>query len=112
MEMQMRAMSASSELNAVKTQEASLQRKIRLSEATEAELVETTAASGDDGESRIWQGVGKMFLSCSVTEQTKQLQQERADYNEQIIALGKKKLYLETTYKNVTAALNELTLRK
>lgn len=103
----MRALSTSTELNAIKNQEASLQRKIRLSEATEAELVEITT---DDA--RIWQGVGKMFLSCSVADQTKQLQKERAEYNDQISALGKKKLYLETTYKNVTAALNELTLRK
>lgn len=109
MDMQLRAMTTSSELAAVKNQEAALQRKIRLSEATEAELVETT---GGDGSAQIWQGVGKMFLAISVDDQKAQLKKERAEYSEQIVALGKKKLYLETTFKNLTSALNELTLRK
>lgn len=102
-------MSTSSELTAVKNQEASLQRKIRLSEATQAELVDTT---GHDGSARIWQGVGKMFLAVTVDDQTTLLKKERAEYADQINALGKKKLYLEATHKNLTLALNELTIQR
>lgn len=108
-DMQVRAMNTNSELASVKAQEASLQRKIKLSEATEQELIEST---GNDGKARVWQGIGKMFLAVTVDDQTKQLRKERAEYADQISALGKKKIYLETTYNNLTNALADFTMKK
>lgn len=109
MDMQVRAMNTNAELSSVKAQEASLQRKIKLSEATEHDLIEST---GNDKSARVWQGVGKMFLAVTVEDQTKQLRQERSDYADQIAALGKKKQYLETTYTNLTNALAEVTIKR
>lgn len=109
MEMQVRAMNTSTELNSVNAQESALNRKIRLSEATEMELKEV---NGNDLDARVWQGIGKMFLASTVKDQIEQLERERKDYKEQIVALGKKKFYLETTLKNVSTALNELKIKQ
>lgn len=113
--MQVRAMNTSNELNAVKAQESSLQRKIRLSEATEAELKDSTTGSNTNKNSeepaRVWAGIGKMFLITTVQDQLEELRAERTAYADQLSALGKKKVYLETTLTNVMAAMKELNIK-
>lgn len=105
-------MAVSQELQVVKQQEAALARRIKLSEATESQLKEITGSkSSNDSVPTVWKGVGKMFLSTSLDDQVAEMSKERNEYKDQISALGKKKIYLETTYTNVVAALGNATAK-
>lgn len=108
--MQLRAITVSKELQTLSIQEASLIRRKRLSEATENQLKELTQYSTNSTERPIWKGVGKMFLSIPLNQQLDAMKNERLEYQEQLKAFEKKRLYLDTTYKNVINALDELNV--
>lgn len=92
------------ELQSVKSQIAQRNREIKIAEATETELKQ-------EGVDNVWEGVGKMFMNTSLDDYIKSLQNDRASIKEDISALEKKQHYLETTFKNVNDAINEMTKR-
>lgn len=110
--MQLKALSVSKELQAVKVQQASLARRIKLSEATEQQIKETASTASDASPPvTIWKGVGKMFLSTSLDDQFSSMSDERQELKDQISALDKKNHYLETTYQNLTNSLASISIK-
>lgn len=93
------------QLQSVKAQIAACQRTTKLNEATQKQLDQ--AVSGDDA--RVWQGVGKMFVSSNVKEYKKELDNESKNAQDTLKALNTKQRYLEQTYENVTKAIAEIS---
>lgn len=98
-ELQQKALTAHSELQSVKAQINALQRSIQLGKVTKQEV------EGIGGNGRVWQGVGKMFMSTKSTDYTNSLDSKSSDAQEKIEALKKKEAYFETTLENLTKAL-------
>lgn len=107
--MQFKILSTSTEMQAVQQQEATILRRIKLSETTEKQINELTQNKPD---TTVWKGVGKMFLSTTVADQIQDLEKERKEYQEQLSALKKKQNYLENTYKNLTSAFQNISVGK
>lgn len=92
----------------MRTQIAMRKRDKKLGEATQSQLNEQI---GGDMKTRVWQGVGKMFMATDAGSYAKSIEAEGKSVDEQISALEKKQNYLETTLKNLTDALNEVVKR-
>lgn len=89
------------ELQSVKSQIAQRNREIQLAEVTEKELK-------GEGVDTVWEGVGKIFMSTSLDDYLKKLENDKASIKDDISALDKKQHYLETTFKNVNEAITEM----
>jgi prefoldin subunit 1 len=92
------------ELQSVKAQIAAKTREIKLIDVTETQLKEQVP----DPDTRVWRGVGKMFLSMDFGSYMQSLEKDKKDSQEQTAALKKKEQYLETTHKNLTTAITEI----
>ncbi|KAA8916550.1 hypothetical protein TRICI_001304 [Trichomonascus ciferrii] len=92
------------ELQSVKSQIAQRNREIQLAEVTEKELK-------SEGVDTVWEGVGKIFMSTSLDDYLKSLENDKASIKDDITALNKKQHYLETTFKNVNDAITEMAKR-
>lgn len=92
------------ELQSVKSQIAQRNREIQLAEVTEKELK-------GEGVDTVWEGVGKIFMSTSLDDYLKGLENDKSSIKDDINALNKKQHYLETTFKNVNDAITEMAKR-
>ncbi|KAL6718020.1 hypothetical protein ACLMJK_004105 [Lecanora helva] len=93
-EIETQALSAQREINVVKTAVAAKQRDIRMLELTSSEV------KALDQSTKIYQGVGKMFVFSPMGDVEKRLSSETAELKSDIANLNKKLHYLETTQKN------------
>lgn len=93
-EIESQALSAQREINIVKTAITAKQRDIRMLELTSTEVKQLS------NETKVYQGVGKMFVFSPTLDVVKRLSSETTELKSDISNLNKKLHYLETTHKN------------
>ncbi|KAL9064632.1 MAG: hypothetical protein Q9161_008760 [Pseudevernia consocians] len=93
-EIESRALSAQREINIVKTAVAAKQRDIRMLELTTTEVKQLSK------DTKVYQGVGKMFVFSPTSDVEKRLSSETAELKSDISNLNIKLHSLETTHKN------------
>ncbi|KAL2047916.1 hypothetical protein ABVK25_011247 [Lepraria finkii] len=94
LEIESQAQSAQREINIVKTAVFAKQRDIRMLELTSSEVKSL------DKDTKVYQGVGKMFVFSPMADVEKRLSSETSELKSDISNLNKKLHYLETTQKN------------
>ncbi|KAL4811209.1 Prefoldin [Aspergillus unguis] len=93
-EIEARVITSQQQIGITKAQMTSKSRDIRMLELTSKEL-ETLP-----GETKIYEGVGKMFVSVPRTTVDKRITSESGEIKKEIENLEKRMHYLETTHKN------------
>ncbi|KAI4161138.1 MAG: hypothetical protein L6R39_000098 [Caloplaca ligustica] len=101
-EIETQAINAQREINVVKTAIASKQRDIRMLELTSTEVRQLS------NDTKVYEGVGKMFIYTPVDDVEKRLASETAEFNSDISSLNKKLHYLETTHKNSREHIDQI----
>jgi len=101
-EIETQAILAQQQINVVKSQISVKQRDSRLLQLTSSEV------STLPHDTRIYEGVGKMFVFSPKDEIEKRLGVETADLKSEIDNLGKKLHYLETTHKNSREHIDQI----
>ncbi|CAF9909999.1 hypothetical protein IMSHALPRED_008526 [Imshaugia aleurites] len=103
-EIESQALSAQREINIVKTAIAAKQRDIRMLELTSTEVKQLSK------DTKVYQGVGKMFVFSPTSDIEKRLSSETAELKSDISNLNKKLHYLETTHKNSREHIEKIIL--
>ncbi|KAJ6017641.1 hypothetical protein N7451_001020 [Penicillium sp. IBT 35674x] len=93
-EIETRAIASQQQINVTKAQITVKQREIRMQQLTSKELSELPS------ETRIYEGVGKMFVNVPMNTVNKRLTRESSESSAEITNLEKKLHYHETTLKN------------
>ncbi|KAL8953057.1 MAG: hypothetical protein Q9222_001050 [Ikaeria aurantiellina] len=93
-EIETQAITAQREINVVKAAVASKQRDVRMLELTATEVKQLSTNT------KIYEGVGKMFMFTPTDDVQTRLSSETAELKSDISSLNKKLHYLETTHKN------------
>ncbi|KAK0628525.1 ceramidase-domain-containing protein [Bombardia bombarda] len=93
-EIESQAAQAQQQIGLVRTQLASKQREMRLSQLTRGEI------STLPTDTPVYEGVGKMFVALSVPTLQDKLGGQMKDMETEVESLGKRLHYLETTAKN------------
>ncbi|KAL9132645.1 MAG: hypothetical protein Q9175_006179 [Cornicularia normoerica] len=93
-EIESQALSSQREINIVKTAVAAKQRDIRMLELTSTEVKQLSK------DTKVYQGVGKMFVFSPTSDVEKRLSSETAELKSDISNLNIKLHSLEITYKN------------
>ncbi|MCJ1468737.1 hypothetical protein MMC07_007367 [Pseudocyphellaria aurata] len=101
-EIEAQAISSQREINVVKTAVATKQRDVRMLELTATELKQLGKGT------KVYDGVGKMFVFSPTMEVEKRLSSETAELKSEISNLNKKLHYLETTYKNSREHIDQI----
>jgi len=101
-EIEAQALLAQQQINVVKTQISAKQRDIRLLELTSSEV------STLPRDTKVYEGVGKMFISSPIAEMDKRLSKETAELKLEVQNMGKKLHYLETTHKNSREHIDQI----
>ncbi|KAK6344486.1 hypothetical protein TWF696_008122 [Orbilia brochopaga] len=104
-EIETQAILSQQQLAVVKSQITSKQRDTRLLQLTEAELNSLPAST------KVYEGVGKMFVQEDASKVKKRLEAERNALDEDIKGLKKKQNYLETTFTNASDHMNKILNR-
>ncbi|KAJ5280969.1 hypothetical protein N7478_006341 [Penicillium angulare] len=93
-EIETRAIASQQQIGITKAQLTAKQRDIRMLQLTSKELSELPS------ETRVYEGVGKMFVNVPINTVNKRLTRESAESTSDISNLEKKLHYHETTHKN------------
>ncbi|KAJ5778003.1 hypothetical protein N7520_001249 [Penicillium odoratum] len=93
-EIETRAMASQQQIGITKAQLTAKQRDIRMQQLTTKELSELPS------ETRVYEGVGKMFVNVPINTINKRLARESSESTAEISNLEKKLQYHETTFKN------------
>ncbi|KAL9031711.1 MAG: hypothetical protein Q9196_000259 [Gyalolechia fulgens] len=101
-EIETQAINAQREINVVKAAIISKQRDIRMLDLTSTEVRQLS----DD--TKVYEGVGKMFMYTPVNNVQTRLVSETAELKSDIANLNKKLHYLETTYKNSRGHIDQI----
>ncbi|MCJ1475898.1 hypothetical protein MMC13_004562 [Lambiella insularis] len=101
-EIEIQAISAQREINVVKSTISAKQRDARLLELTISELKILTK------ETKVYEGVGKMFVFRPTADVEKRLLLETAELKADVSNLNKKLHYLETTHKNSREHIDQI----
>ncbi|KAL8694364.1 MAG: hypothetical protein Q9218_001001 [Villophora microphyllina] len=101
-EIETQAITAQREINVVKAALASKQRDIRMLELTSTEVKHLS------GNTKVYEGVGKMFMFAPIDGVQKRLNSETAELKSNISSLNKKLHYLETTHKNSRQHIDQI----
>ncbi|KAF3939519.1 hypothetical protein ABW19_dt0208188 [Dactylella cylindrospora] len=104
-EIETQAILSQQQLAVVKSQIAAKQRDSRLIQLTEAELSSLSPST------KVYEGVGKMFVHEPTSKVKKRLEGERNTLEEDIKGLKKRQNYLETTFSNATNHMNKILNR-
>ncbi|KAL9636667.1 MAG: hypothetical protein Q9164_002686 [Protoblastenia rupestris] len=94
LEIESQASSAQRDINIVKATIASKQRDARMLELTSTEVKQL------DKDTKLYEGVGKMFVFSPTEDVEKKLSSSIAELKSDVGNLNKKLHYLETTHKN------------
>ncbi|MCJ1311481.1 hypothetical protein MMC25_005153 [Agyrium rufum] len=101
-EIETQAILAQREINVVKSNIAVKQRDVRLLELTSTELKSLPK------ETKVYEGVGKMFLAQPGKSVSERLSKQTTDLKGDITNLNKKLHYLETTHKNSRTHIDQI----
>ncbi|MCJ1240021.1 hypothetical protein MMC14_008021 [Varicellaria rhodocarpa] len=101
-EIEAQAIQAQREINVVKTAVSGKQRDVRLLELTHSEVKSLPTNT------KVYEGVGKMFVSNPTDAVEKRLSAETAELKSDISNLNKKLHYLETTHKNSREHIDQI----
>ncbi|KAL8929805.1 MAG: hypothetical protein Q9208_000949 [Pyrenodesmia sp. 3 TL-2023] len=101
-EIETQAINAQREINVVKTSIISRQRDIRMLELTSTEIKQLSK------DTKVYEGVGKMFVFTPVDHVEKRLASETTELKSDISSLNKKLHYLETTHKNSREHIDQI----
>ncbi|MCJ1430080.1 hypothetical protein MMC29_007995 [Sticta canariensis] len=101
-EIESQAKSAQREINVVKGAVATKQRDVRMLELTASELKQLGPGT------KVYDGVGKMFVFSPTAEVEKRLSSETAELKSDISNLNKKLHYLEMTHKNSREHIDQI----
>ncbi|KAI5808968.1 Prefoldin [Peziza echinospora] len=104
-EIESRAAQSQQQLHVVRAQIAQKQRDIRLNQLTISEL------DGLPGGTRVYEGVGKMFVLEDLKQVKKRLEKEKKDLGSDVTDLGKKLHYLETTFQKTQENIQAILQR-
>ncbi|KAK6510412.1 hypothetical protein TWF506_009520 [Arthrobotrys conoides] len=104
-EIETQAILSQQQLAVVKSQITSKQRDTRMIQLTESELSSLPAST------KVYEGVGKMFIQEDTSKVKKRLETERNTLEEDIKGLKKRQTYLETTYSNASDHMNKILNR-
>ncbi|KAF3316483.1 hypothetical protein TWF173_001773 [Orbilia oligospora] len=104
-EIETQAILSQQQLTVVKSQITSKQRDTRMIQLTESELSSLPAST------KVYEGVGKMFIQENTSKVKKRLETERNTLEEDIKGLKKRQTYLETTYSNASDHMNKILNR-
>ncbi|EGX49837.1 hypothetical protein AOL_s00076g635 [Orbilia oligospora ATCC 24927] len=104
-EIETQAILSQQQLTVVKSQITSKQRDTRMIQLTESELSSLPAST------KVYEGVGKMFIQEDTSKVKKRLETERNTLEEDIKGLKKRQTYLETTYSNASDHMNKILNR-
>ncbi|KAF3035739.1 hypothetical protein E8E11_005146 [Didymella keratinophila] len=97
---------AEQQLLIVRQQKAARTREGRMLELTSAEV------SSLPSETKVYEGVGKMFVCTPIPDVQKRLEEEEKARKAEMTNLAKKEDYLEMTYKNSSNAIEEALKRQ
>ncbi|KAJ4403950.1 hypothetical protein N0V91_006252 [Didymella pomorum] len=97
---------AEQQLLIVRQQKAARTREGRMLELTSAEV------SSLPSETKVYEGVGKMFVCTPIPDVQKRLEEEEKARKAEMANLAKKEDYLEMTYKNSSNAIEEALKRQ
>lgn len=101
-EIESQALSSQREINVVKAAVAAKQRDVRMLELTSTEVKQLSK------DTKVYQGVGKMFVFSPTSDVEKRLSSETAELKSDISNLNKKLHSLELTYKNSREHIEKL----
>ncbi|KAG9248728.1 Prefoldin [Calycina marina] len=101
-EIQSQAVQAQQQINVVRSQISSKQRDMRMLQLTSEEI------STLPNDTKIYEGVGKMFVFSPMIDVSKRLKTETSDLTKDVDNLGKRLLYLETTHKNSREHIDQI----
>ncbi|KAJ5899091.1 hypothetical protein N7495_003835 [Penicillium taxi] len=101
-EIEARAITSQQQINIAKAQITTKQRDIRMMQLTSKELSELSS------ETKVYEGVGKMFVNVPIGAVNKRLTRESAEATAEISNLDKKLHYHETTLKNSQEHFNQI----
>ncbi|KAF3917119.1 hypothetical protein ABW20_dc0106290 [Dactylellina cionopaga] len=104
-EIEAQAILSQQQLAVVKSQITSKQRDSRLLQLTEAELNSLPPST------KLYEGVGKMFVQEDMPKVKKRLETERNALEEDVKGLKKRQIYLETTFSNASDHMNKILNR-
>ncbi|KAJ5217335.1 hypothetical protein N7468_010343 [Penicillium chermesinum] len=101
-EIETRALASQQQIGITKAQMTAKQRDIRMLQLTSKELSELPS------ETRVYEGVGKMFVHVPTDTVSKRLTRESSEAAAEIASLEKKLQYHETTNKNSRDNLEQI----
>ncbi|KAJ5183646.1 hypothetical protein N7492_001262 [Penicillium capsulatum] len=101
-EIESRAMASQQQMGITKAQMTAKQRDIRMLQLTSKELSDLPP------DTRVYEGVGKMFVNVPVDAVNKRLVREGSEASSEITNLEKKLHYHETTHKNSRENLEQI----
>ncbi|KAL8739048.1 MAG: hypothetical protein Q9181_000230 [Wetmoreana brouardii] len=101
-EIETQAITAQREINVVKAAVASKQRDMRMLELTTTEVEQLSK------DTKVYEGVGKMFMFAPLDGVQKRLASETAELKSDVSNLNKKLHYLETTHKNSREHIDQI----
>ncbi|CCU75315.1 putative prefoldin subunit 1 [Blumeria hordei DH14] len=101
-EIETQAVQAQQQLNVVKSQIKMKQREVRMLDLTATEVSQLPSKT------KVYEGVGKMFVFSPMSDVEKRLQTEQSQIQGELVGLGKKLQYLETTYKNSREHIDQI----
>ncbi|KAJ6004491.1 hypothetical protein N7499_000559 [Penicillium canescens] len=101
-EIETRAIASQQQIGITKAHMTAKQRDIRMLQLTSKELSELPS------ETRVYEGVGKMFVNVPIDTVNKRLTRESGEASSEITNLEKKLHYHETTHKNSRENLEQI----
>ncbi|KAL1604593.1 hypothetical protein SLS59_003788 [Nothophoma quercina] len=105
-EIQQKMAFSEQQLLIVRQQKAARTREGRMLQLTSAEVSSLPA------ETKVYEGVGKMFVCTPIPDVQKRLETEEKAMKAEMTNLNKKEDYLEMTYKNSKSAIEEALKRQ
>lgn len=99
-DMQARILDTQGELQSVRARIATLEQSKKV-----LALTENHVNSKEAEITRVWRGVGKMFISESKEKYSEDTAEQIKSYDEQVSALRKKETYFKTTLDNMVQAV-------
>ncbi|KAI1935647.1 hypothetical protein LOZ58_002848 [Ophidiomyces ophidiicola] len=101
-EIEAQAIASQQQIGLVKSQITAKQRDMRLSELTSNELGQVPPNTN------VYEGVGKMFVTTPIGDVKKRLSDEQKGLKTDLTNLEKRLHYLETTFKNSRAQMEQI----
>lgn len=98
-ELQQKLLSTRAELQAVQARMAAAEQRKKLLAVTESHVKK------EQNQDRLWQAVGRTFVSVSTEQHEKDTEERAKEIDEQIEALKKKEVYYATTLEKMMLAL-------